>query len=811
MPYERKHHKGSWSPFEELVPENSRRSGSFWQRQRWWILLVILVVLFLGGGGGGLWYLARDLPSIESLKSYQPSLTTRVYSDDNRLIGQFFIEKRVMVPLDRLPEDLIHAVIAVEDSRFYEHRGFDLYGITRAAVANLHSMKIKQGASTITQQLARSLFLTPERNIQRKLKEILLALKIEKLLTKEEILEMYLNQIYFGHGAYGVQAAARTYFGKDVGQINLAEAAFLSGIPKAPRDYSPYLSPQRAKQRQGIALRRMLEEGFINEAEYRTAYQQDLYFQKLRQDQEISPYFLEYVRQRLISTYGAELVYRGGLNVYTTLNVEMQMAANQAVSEGLRALDKRQGFRGPIDHELIEEQTQPPTERGGSMTTAGEPQEGELVEGVVTQVESDHVLINVSGFTGELLLEDMIWAKRRLRGQRVEEVEVLENPTPGDLLKVGDVVKAMMKKKDPKTGELFFALDQDPQAEIALLAIDPRTGDIKTMVGGYDFNRSEFNRAILAKRQPGSAFKPMIYAAAIERGLTPSTILLDSPVIFTDPVSQKTWKPTNYEERFYGPISLRDALVHSRNVATIKLLEKVGIQNVIEFSHRVGITSPLTPDLSLALGSSSLSLIELVSAYGVLANQGIRLEPMEIRSVTDSEGNILEYHEPTAQPVLSPEVAYIATSMLQDVIQRGTGKRARDLGHSLAGKTGTTNDFTDAWFMGFTPNLVTGVWVGFDDRKSLGDREAGGRTALPIWIQFMGEALKQIPEMNFRIPDNVVFAKVNPQTGKRALPGDPEARVEIFLKGKQPPPSTQTRPSVVDFYRMDHATEDHSL
>jgi len=811
MPYEGRHNKGVWGPFEELIPRSPTRLGSFLLKRKWWVIIMAVVLSLMIGGGGGILYLSHDLPALETLMIYQPSLATRVYSDDNQLIGQFFIERRVMVPLAQIPEDLIHAVIAVEDVRFFEHTGFDIFGILRAAVANLSSMRIRQGASTITQQLTRSLFLTPRKNIERKLKEILLARKIEKLFTKEQILEMYLNQIYFGHGAYGVQAAAQTYFGKDIAEVNLAEAAFVAGLPKAPRDYSPYFSPQRAKQRQGIVLGRMLEEDFITEPRYQEVYQQDLFFEKLQPEQEIAPYFLEHIRQYLVSTYGGEMAYRGGLNIYTTLNIPMQKAANEAVYAGLRAIDKRQGFRGPVGHQVIEELNEEATvDKVGSVTT-GRPNVGEMVEGVVIQLEGDHVIVNASGLSGKMLIGDMSWAKKRLKGHDLKEMEILEGAVPSDLLAVGDIVRVAIKREDRKTGEVFFTLEQEPLVEAALLAIDPRSGDIKAMVGGYDFKRSEFNRTILAKRQPGSAFKPLIYAAAIEKGLTPSTVILDAPVIFTDPVSNKTWKPTNYEERFYGPIPLRDALVYSRNVATIRLLERVGVYNVINFSKRMGITSPLTSDLSLALGSSSLSLIELASSFGVFANQGIRVEPQAIRSVTDSEGNILEYHEPQAQQVLSPEVSYIVTSLLQDVIQRGTGRRAKKLGHSLAGKTGTTNDFTDAWFMGYAPNLVAGVWVGFDDRRSLGDREAGSAAALPIWIQFMREALKQVPAKTFPIPDNVVFAKINPETGLLAHDGASEAKVEIFIKGAEPSPDPRPRPSVIDFYRMDQPEEDQSL
>ena len=772
------------------------------RRFRWlkWLLLSFLSLVLLAAVsiGGIIWYFSRDLPSLESLGSYEPSQATRIYSDDNRIIGQFYIEKRVFVPLSKMPKELIQAILAVEDSRFYEHGGFDYIRMIKAFLTNLESGRIRQGASTITQQLTRSLFLTPERTMKRKFKEILLARKMEMMLTKDEILEIYLNQIYFGHGAYGVQVAARTYFGKDASDLNLAEAAFLAGLPKAPNDHSPYRYPQKAKARQGVVLRRMVDEKFITEEQYHKAYQQDLFFQKLVPEEELALHFMEHIRQYLIAKYGDDAVYKGGLNVYTTLNIDMQRSANRAVKTGLRELDKRQGYRGPI----------------GKFDPAAEPAEvamaapavGEILDGHVTQVsDRDGVaFIQVGGITGKMLMEDMAWGARRLKGPHLpEDLQIIEKPKASDIVKVHDLIKVKVKKVGADGKGYLFSLEQDPIVESAFIAIDPATGAVKAMVGGYDFKRSEFNRAIAAKRQPGSAFKPIIYATAIERGLTPATLVVDNPVVYTDEELDKVWKPENYEEKFYGPITLREALTYSRNLATVRLLEQIGVRNVIDFARRVGIQSPLTRDLSLALGSSGVTLIELTSAYSVFANQGVRVDPALIVSVSDHNGRVLEHRELAPQQVVSKETAYVVTNMMEDVIQRGTARKAKSLGRPLAGKTGTTNEFTDAWFIGFSPNIVAGVWVGFDDNRTLGDREAGASAALPIWMTFMQETLSRFPVTPFSIPDNIVYAKIDPHTGLLAPPDEEKGVVEIFVKGTEPKDYKVDTPTPTQFFKLD--------
>ncbi|MBI3811002.1 MAG: PBP1A family penicillin-binding protein [Nitrospirae bacterium] len=791
MAYESKHDKDEMSQgMDYRAPLDPKWS--------WKIKLLIVSASLMIGGAVGLvgvfWYFSKDLPSIESLREYQPSLVTKIYGDDRQLVGQFYIERRVLVPLAQMPSDLLHAIIAVEDSRFYEHKGVDPLGILRAMLTNIETLRLRQGASTITQQLARSLFLSSEKSFKRKVKEALLAWKMEKVLSKDEILELYLNQIYFGHGSYGVQSAARTYFGKNVDQLNLAEVAYLAGVPRAPTEYSPYNNPERAKQRQGIVLRRMVEEGFITEDQFRNVYRQDLYFQKIEKEEEVAPYFLEYLRQYLSAAYGEDAVYKGGLTVYTTLNLAMQKAATQALKDGLREVDKRQGYRGPVAHrnpkELAHEE-----ETGIGLMGMVVVKEGDVVDGVVTAVDDKGAAVIAAGRTGRIPPEGMAWARKRLKGpDLLKDVELNSEAKPSDILHVGDVVKVKLRRLDSRNKTAVFSLDQDPVVEGAFIALDPRTGAIKAMVGGYDFKRSEFNRALSARRQPGSAFKPVIYATAIERGLTPATIMVDSPIVFVDEEQQKVWRPENYESKFYGPISLREALAHSRNLATVKLLERVGIKNVVEFAKRVGINSPLTPDLSMALGSSSVSLIELTSSYGVFANEGVRAEPMAVLSVADSSGQVLEEHEPVANEVIAKETAYVITNMMEDVIQRGTGWRAKVLNRPLAGKTGTTNDFTDAWFVGFAPNLAAGVWVGFDDVRSLGDREAGASAALPIWINFMRAAFEVVPEMTFPIPENVVYAKIDPQTGQLAPDGAENAAIEIFVKGTEPTKVSHPQP-----------------
>jgi penicillin-binding protein 1A len=756
----------------------------------------------MGGltAGGLLWHFSKDLPALDQLGTYQPSLVTQVYSSDQRLIGQFFIERRILTPVVDIPERLRRAVIAVEDVRFFEHPGLDYIGMLRAAWTNVRRGSKVEGASTITQQLARSLFLSSERTFDRKVRELILAYKMELVLTKEQILELYLNQIYFGQGAYGVASAAQTYFGKDLSALTMGESAFLAGLPKSPNHYSPFKAYDRAKKRQEHVLVRMEEAKFLTAAEREQAAAELLNFRRPGAEQA-APYFVEYIRQILVAKYGEAMVYKGGLKVYTTLNMEMQKAAEAAFAAGLRELDKRQGWRGPLRTVDVTEPTPPPV----AAVTDQVVKVGDYREGFVTKVAKDYYVVQIGSTVAKLAFDDMAWAKRRLTGLDTAK-DVVVNQSLKQVLKPGDVIEVMVRKLEREI--VHVQLEQTPLVEGGLIALEPGKGAIRAMVGGYDFGRSEYNRAVQAHRQPGSAFKPIIYATAMNQGMGPASVILDAPVVYEQEEDEKTWKPENYGRKIHGMVSLRDALAHSHNLATVRLLDKVGVKNVIEFAKTVGITSPLAADLSLGLGSSSVGLMELTSAYSVLLNQGSRAEPYAILFVKDNAGKVLEQAEPQAIPVISKETAYLVTNMMEDVIQKGTGQAAKGIGRPIAGKTGTTDEFINAWFIGGAPNLVTGIYVGFDDRRSLGEAESGAHAALPIWINFMQVALKPLPVVAFTIPEGVTFVKVDPATGLlEDEQGGQASTVELFTKGSEPTQATQRRLDPIDFYKLDQIPE----
>jgi penicillin-binding protein 1A len=786
--------------FIEMLQKRPRRS-----LHRWQVVLIGLVAISIIGATtavGVVWHFSQDLPSLDLLENYQPSLVTNVYSDDGQSIGQFFIERRILTPLAEIPKTLTQAVIATEDARFFEHPGLDYIGMLRAAWTNIrHGGRKVEGASTITQQLARSLFLSSERSYERKIRELILAYQMESVSGKEKILETYLNQIYFGQGAYGVGSAAHSYFGKDVSKLTLAESAFLGGLPKSPSRFSPFTAYELAKKRQEHVLGRMEEVGFITSAEREAAAQEQLNFHRPGSE-HLAPYFVEYVRQLLVAKYGESMVYKGGLQIHTTLNVEMQKAAETAFLNGVRNLDKREGWRGP--RRTVDLAAFQPTELAWAEQSL---RPGSVGEGVVLKVAKDHYVVQVGAFAAKLAFDDMGWAKRMLKGPD-PAVDFAVNQNVKQILKPGDVIEVGIKKMTKEGIQL--TLEQTPVVEGGLIAIDPKVGAIRAMVGGYDFSRSEYNRAVQAHRQPGSAFKPLIYATAMSQGLSPATQILDAPVVYEQEEEDKIWKPENYGRRFHGMVSLRDALAQSHNLATVRLLDKVGVKNVIEFSRTVGVTSPLPSDLSLGLGSSSVGLMELTSVYGVFLNQGVRVEPFAIKSVQDSTGKTLEAVEPEPQEVITKETAYLITNMMEDVVQKGTGQAAKVLGRPIAGKTGTTNDYINAWFIGGTPNLVTGVYVGFDDRRSLGPSETGARAALPIWMDFVKEALKRLPFVPFEIPDGVTFVKVDSSTGLLESEQEGESQqgtVELFSKGSEPTQAVQRRLDPTDFYKMDQIPE----
>jgi penicillin-binding protein 1A len=718
--------------------------------------------------------LDRSLPSTQSLKNYHPPLVSSVYAADGSLIGEFYTERRFLVPLQEVPPYVVKAFLASEDVRFYEHGGVDLLGIIRASLKNLEAGEIVQGGSTITQQVVKSLLLSPEKTWMRKLKEAVLAYRIDHSLSKDEILYLYLNQIYFGAGAYGVEAAARTYFDKHVGELSLAEGAMLAGLPKAPSRFSPTQNFSVAKDRQEYVLKRMAEVGFITSEEARKALAQALLFAKPKHwTLKALNSFTEEVRRQVEARYGRDGLYKEGMAIYTTLDVRAQEIAQKALDIGLRELDKRHSrYRGvnlnvpkedwPTTLKIL-------TERNGELT------QGKIVVALVTAYDPKTKVSQLQLGEVPAKLPPSGWQWTQVSDKRATK-----------MFRVGDVIRVHLDKlQDDKSW--LTVLEQDPGMEGAFMAMIPETGRVLCMIGGRDFEKSQFNRATQATRQPGSAFKPIIYAAALDKGFTEASILIDSPIVFDDRSLKGPWKPANYDEQFWGPILLRKALIHSRNVVTVKLLGQIGVNYAINYARQLGITSPLTPTLSLALGASGVTLEELITAYSPFIDQGERVHPYLIEKILDRKGRLVEEHQVVRESVISPQTAYIMTNLLQGVVEEGTGQKAKELGRPAAGKTGTTNEMKDAWFIGYTPSTLAGVWVGYDDHTlSLGKGETGGRAACPIWLYFMKEWLKNEPIESFPIPPGVVFAKVNASSGMVTRADDPNGVYAAFSGG---PPS----------------------
>jgi penicillin-binding protein 1A len=654
------------------VERRPRPRGRRWLRKLLIVAGILSLLLGAGAAVTALWaftILPRTLPSVTALETFQPLVGTKIYDDNDELITELHVERRIFVPLAHIPQALRDAVIATEDKRFYYHWGVDPIGIARATVQNYRRGRLVEGGSTITQQLTKVLFLTPDKSMERKLKEAVLALELERRYTKDRILEMYLNQVYFGHGAYGVEAAARTYYGKSVAELNVREAALLAGLPRAPTTYSPFEHAEAAKRRREVVLRRLVEYGALKDAEGKRLARADLGLIPPERRRTTGQYFLEYVQQTLEAKYGADLVFKGGLNVYTTLSPTMQLAAEQSLRDGLKALEGRTGKGRPGEH-----------------------------------------------------------------------------------------------------------------PEGAIVTVEPHSGYVRAMVGGYDFFRSEFNRAVQARRQPGSAFKPFIYIAALESGLTPATRVEDEPVSYAVGPNGQAWKPENYDRKFRGSTTLQQALEESVNVVTVKIQERVGLNRTIQVARRFGISSPMDLNLSLALGTSDMTLIELTSAYGALANQGQWLPPTTIRYVTDPQGKLLEEHLPEPREAVSPEMAFVITHMLRGVVERGTGQAAKGLGRPVAAKTGTTNDYSNAWFIGYTPRLATGVWVGYDRPRSLGKDETGSRVAVPIWTGYMNKVLGDSPREDFAMPERVVLVPVDLDPSNECV----RVVMMAFVKGTEP-------------------------
>lgn len=743
------------------------------------IIALIILSIILGASAGGYFAIEKGIPSIEELKQYQPETGTKIYADDDVLVGELKIEKGVFVPLNKIPDNMKNAAIAVEDSRFWKHKGIDYIAIIRALLKDIAYVQLKEGGSTITQQLAKVIFLTPEKTVKRKLREAALAVKIEKNLTKEEILELYLNKIYFGHGAYGVEMASKVYFGKSVRDITLSEAALIAGLIKAPLIYSPYNDLTKAKERQQIVLSRMEDEGYIKRSEKENALKQPIYLSNVRKGVEANNYFIEYIRRYIEEQYGEEMVYREGLKVYTTLNRDAQLSAARAIQEGLRELDKRRGWRGPIEHRKdIDVKRELKSKESVAAVVANT---GDISSGLVLKVSEKEAVVKTRGILGKLTIEDAKWASKVIDPKKGTST-FLKDFNLTKILKPGDVVKVGIKTM--KGNSVRLTLEQEPQVEGALVALEPETGFIRAIVGGYDFVRSDFNRAVYAKRQPGSAFKPIIYAAAMDHGFTPASIITDEPVVYYGG-PRGEWSPENYDHKFYGPTRLREALTYSRNVVTIKLVEAVGIDDVIDFARLLGFQGEIPRDLSISLGSMSVTPLELALCFNVFASGGMKMKPIAIKYIIDSKGRVLESNEPDAEEVISPQTAFLITSMMEDVVKYGTGWRAKALGRPVAGKTGTTNEYRDAWFIGYTTDLVSAVWVGFDDTRPLGPQETGARAASPIWVSFMKNVLGGEPR-EFSLPDDGIVSKsIDPATGLLSK-DETRAIKEYFKEGTEP-------------------------
>jgi len=748
-----------------------------------------LFCLIAGFAGASFIYFhySQDLPDVRELKNYHPSTITQIYSDGDEKVAEFYIEKRIMVPLEDIPLALKQATLAVEDSNFYYHLGIDPKAIFRAFITNMKAGRVVEGGSTITQQLSKTLFLSRERTLPRKIREAILSVRLELVFTKDEILEMYLNQIYYGHGSYGVEAAARTYFGRGVADITIAECAMIASLPKAPNHYSPYKDPKRARKRRNHTIRRMSYLSFITKSEGESALNEEFHLGEVTSMLNRAPYFVEHIRQFLEEKYGSSKLYRGGLKVYTTLDMDLQESAQKSVIKHLRIADKRYGYRGALDNwdlsrgELSIQEALIKMNRfkEGEGITAGK-----IIKGVVVSVNEKQVSVFLGPDEGTIDIRDMNWARppnTRLDGRWARIKRPSEALHPGDLI--------LVKPLRILEGSLGWALalEQEPDVEGSLVSLDPKTGQVKAMVGGYSFAKSQFNRAVQAIRQPGSAFKPIIYAAAVKEGFSPASIIIDSPIIFKEKEDAfDKWKPVNFEEKFYGPTSLRTALTHSRNVVTVKLMQNIGIKGTIKLAKSLGITSNMERNLSISLGSSGLTLFELTSAYSAFANNGTLIKPRSIRSIQNRKGEILYTAKPEITQPISPGVAYTITSLLQSVVEHGTGKKVKVLNRPVAGKTGTTNNFVDAWFMGYTPELVTGVWVGKDKDEPLGRNETGSRAAIPIWLQFMQEALANKPVTNFQMPSEIQYLKILPETGELTSFGEPGSQFEIFLQDHLP-------------------------
>lgn len=734
-------------------------------------LLVIMGIL-------AVLYLESTLPSVDLLKDMRLKVPLKVYSNDGKLIGEFGEELRTPITLNQVPKGLINAVLATEDRRFYEHPGVDFRGLLRASVILLTNSHIKQGGSTITMQVARNFFLTRKKTFTRKLSEILLALKIEKELTKDEILELYLNKIYFGKRAYGVAAAAEVYYGTTVDKLTLDQVAMLAGLPQAPSNINPLHDPDAAYKRRKHVLERMLSYEFITDAQYKAAVDAPLPTKYHNRTVEFeAPYVAEMVRQDLYARYG-EAIYALGYEVYTTIDSQQQAYANQALKRALLEYDQRHGYRKPKFHFKLSRHKTPEQEIENWSNELKEiPAYGRLLPGVVMKIKETQISVLLQdGRYIEIPWAGLSWARPQLKWPRVGA----SPKTAADVVRIGDVIYT------EETPDQSWKMVQIPEVGGALVALEPDTGSILALVGGFDYNLSSFNRAVQAERQPGSNFKPFLYAAALAEGYTLASVISDSPVVYTDPVTGVTWRPHNDKFKSYGPTRMRASLMRSQNMVTIRLLQSVGLQKFIEYANNYGFNRKLPNFLSVALGAAELTPLEIANGYCTFANGGNRVKANLIKKIKDYQGNLIyEAPAPTSEPTIGPQIAFLITSALQDAIQGGTGRRAKQLGRKdLAGKTGSTNDWMDAWYSGYNRDVVVTAYVGFDEPRTL--KEYGAIAALPMWMYFMEAALKDKPEHTLEPPPGIVSVKIDPVTGLLAREDQLDAIQEYFIENTVP-------------------------
>ncbi len=778
----------------------------------WLVLGLVVSAAVAAGGAFALFYhYGRGLPDYKQLADYNPPMVTRVYAGDGRLLAEYAREKRVFVPIAAIPKRVIKAFIAAEDRNFYSHPGVDFLGTARAAftdLTRLGSDRRPVGASTITQQVAKNFLLTNEVSLERKIKEAILAFRIEQTFSKNRILELYLNEIYLGQGSYGVAAASLNYFNKALDDLTVAEAAFLAGLPKAPNNYSPQRHPEAARARRDYVVRRMLEDGYISPAVAKQALATPLEVRS-RDETELvnADFFAEDVRRELVARYGDGKLYAGGLSVRTTLDPKLQRYARHALRDGLIAYDRRHGWRGPLAHIPLDANWQVrlnEMERPAAL--------GAWRIAVVTKLDKEAAWIRLSdGTEGFITMDNLAWARKTLPDQHYGA----RPHAPSDVLAKGDVVAvAPAPEKDGKAAPAgSYALEQIPAVDGAIVALDPHTGRVLAMVGGFDYARSQFNRATQAYRQPGSAFKPFVYLAALEDGFAPNRIVLDAPFVADQGPGLPKWRPSNYEHKFYGPSPMRVGLEELRNLMTVRIAQAVGMDRVAEVAQKFGVVDDLPHVLSMALGAGETTLLRLTTAYGIFVNGGKRIHATLVDRIQDRDGRTIFKNDnrpcPDCQNVAwhdqdPPEIpdtrkrladaqsSYQLVSMLQGVVQRGTGRRVAAIGKPLGGKTGTTNDSEDTWFIGFSPDMVAGVFVGFDTPRTLGRHETGSSVSSPIFKEFMENALKGKPGIPFRIPPGIRLVRVNEKNGHLARPGDRGVILEAFKPGSEPGADSDT-------------------